>query len=163
MVLPHLLLTTLLPGFLPQATTTVTSIIDKIAFDLDYIGRAREIARIRETAEVAYTRANISVNIVVWNMHIPEQHNFREILETGLQPMGRGGGFRVVVFQGEGRFTNLGQRASHNCLYSGNYVEKDHQTVVFRHVSHNERWLRIIAACVVTLLIGLVFVYRLAR
>lgn len=57
-------------------------------------------------------------------MHINEKHHFDNILETGLQPMGRGGGFRVVVFAGAGFLKNEGGSEVHNWRCSGNMVQK---------------------------------------
>jgi hypothetical protein len=84
----------ILIGLLPQATVMTVCLFDKIGFDLDVIGRNREIASIEEKARVNYEKAGISVNIAVWNMHVPENHQFEKILDSGLQPMGCGGGFR---------------------------------------------------------------------
>ncbi|USP75069.1 hypothetical protein yc1106_02343 [Curvularia clavata] len=134
MLIP-LLLGTALQNFLPNATTTVTNIFHKVAFDLDTIGRARQTSFIEESARVAYTNAGLDVNIAVWNMHIPEAHHFERILETGLQPMGRGGGFRVVVFQGKGWLRNDGRATGDAELkYSGKNLVVKGNTVVFRDV-----------------------------
>lgn len=116
------LLTTALTGFLTQTTTTATGFFDKIAFDLDQIGRAREIAFLEETARSAYEQNGIKVNVAVWNMHIPEDHNFDHILDTELRPMGRGGSFRIVVFQGKGRLAIGGEGGTSNWRVSGNVM-----------------------------------------
>jgi hypothetical protein len=90
---------------------------------MDYIGRARQIAFIEETARSAYNKNGAKVNIAVWNMHIRQDHHFDDdILETGLLPMGPGGGFRVVVFTGGGYIRNLNEVADHNWRVSGNVV-----------------------------------------
>jgi hypothetical protein len=124
MVALHLLATPLL-GFLPNITTFPTSVFDKIGFDTDYIGRARQIALIEETARSVYQQNGTKVNIAVWNMHIRQDHHFDDdILETGLLPMGAGGGFVVVVFTGGGYLRNRNEDASHNWWVSGNVVVK---------------------------------------
>jgi len=116
------LLATALIGFASQIETFPTGIVAKIRFDIDYIGRAREAAFIEETARSTYQKAGVKVNVAVWNMHIREQHDFTDILETGLKPMGAGGGFRVVVFTGEGFLRNENEVAEHNWRVSGNHV-----------------------------------------
>jgi hypothetical protein len=55
-------------------------------------------------------------------MHIPESHHFENILETGPQPMGRGGGFRLVVFTGRGFMRNDGGLGLDNWRCGGNMV-----------------------------------------
>ena len=106
---------------------------DKIGFDLDVIGREREIAHIEEKTRSTYEKAGTKVNIAVWNMHVPVKQHFNDVLDSGLQPMGRGGGFRVVVFRGDGYIKNLGAQGLDNWRCSGN---KKHQdiTVTFKAV-----------------------------
>lgn len=96
---------------------------DKIGFDLDVIGRRREIASIEERARITYENIGISVNIAVWNMHVPVDHQFQNILESGLQPMGHGGGFRIVVFRGSGYIKNEGAQGLDNWRCSGKYTQ----------------------------------------
>jgi hypothetical protein len=124
------LLASALVGFLSQASTMATGPFDRIGFDMDTIGRTRQTSLIEEVARSTYDKAGIKVNIAVWNMHIPEDYHFDGILETGLQPMGRGGGFRVVVFHGEGYLRNRGGLGADNWRYSGNY-NRYHHTVRF--------------------------------
>lgn len=112
-------------NLLPLTTKFTAGIFDKIAFDLDVIGRQREITLIEEQARLAYTKAGTKVNIAVWNMHIPEQHAFQDILDSGMKPMGRGGGFRIVVFRGGGFMHNGGAGGLENWLCTGNKVERD--------------------------------------
>jgi hypothetical protein len=57
-------------------------------------------------------------------MHIPADHNFDHILETGLRLMGRGGGFRIVVFKGKGRLTIGGEGGASNWRVSRNVMEQ---------------------------------------
>jgi hypothetical protein len=121
-MLPVILLANTLIGFLPNTTTMPTDPFNKISFDLDRIGRARQTSLIEETTRVTYAKQGMQVNIAIWNMHIPESHDFKDILETGLQPMGRGGGFRVVVFRGKGWLENRGGRSEGDWRYSGNHV-----------------------------------------
>jgi hypothetical protein len=120
MLVPSFLASALV-GFLLQASTMATSPFDKFGFDMDTIGRTRQTSLIEEVARSTYDKAGIKVNIAVWNMHIPEDHHFNGILETGLQPMGRGGGFRIVVFRGEGYLRNRGGLGANNWRYSGNH------------------------------------------
>lgn len=127
-----------LVGFIPNMTTFPTGFFDKIGFDMDYIGRAREIAHIEETARSVYNNNGTKVNIAVWNMHIRESHHFDDnILATGLKPMGRGGGFRVVVFTGKGYLKNFNEDADHNWRTSGN-VAKNGRVATFRAVEGGE-------------------------
>ena len=138
MVALERLLATTLIGFLPNITTFPIGMFDKIGFDLDYIGRAREIAFIEEKARSAYKKNGVKVNIAVWNMHIRQDHHFDDdILETGLLPMGAGGGFRVVVFVGGGYIRNLNEVADHNWRVSGNVVVEG-DVAKFRAVGGDE-------------------------
>ena len=129
-----LILATTLPSFLPSPAAPLTSFFHKIAFDHDTIGRTRQTALLEETARVAYAAAGIPVNIAVWNMHIPETHHFERILESGLQPMGLGGGFRVVVFQGKGWLRNQGVLGDAEWRWSGKGVVVKGNLVEFRDV-----------------------------
>lgn len=114
-----------LSGFIPDATTFVINALDKIGFDLDYTGRNRQIRLIQEQASSSYKARGLSVNIAIWNMHIDEDHNFEDILESGVVQMGKGGGFRIVVFRGNGWLKNKGSRGTENWLCSGNQHQKD--------------------------------------
>ncbi|KAF2013026.1 hypothetical protein BU24DRAFT_453298 [Aaosphaeria arxii CBS 175.79] len=131
---------TLEPAFLPGATYITTGVLDRFGFDLDVIGRHREISSIEETARVIYGKAGINVNIAVWNMHIPESHQFEDILESGLQPMGRGGGFRIVVFRGRGYIKNEGAQGLDNWRCSGNLVLRDN-VITFKGVDEHSYWM----------------------
>jgi hypothetical protein len=134
--LQHLLATSLI-GFLPNMTNFSTDIFDKIGFDLDYMGRARRIAFIEETARSTCNNNGTKVNIAVWNMHIRQDHHFDDdILETRLLPMGAGGGFAVVVFTGKGFLRIENEVAAHNWLVSGNVV-----------VEGNVAWWRAVDEC----------------
>jgi hypothetical protein len=130
-----MLLAPILTGFLSQTVTMTTGVFDKIGFDLDVIGRQREIARIEETARLNYEKAGMHVNIAIWNMHIRENHHFEDILDSGLQPMGRGGGFRVVVFHGAGHLRNDGDQGSDNWRCSGNQVQQGN-VVTFKAIKN---------------------------
>jgi hypothetical protein len=57
-------------------------------------------------------------------MHVPEKHEFDDILDSGLKPMGRDGGFRIVVFQGQGYVKNEGALGEDNWRCSGRKVEQ---------------------------------------
>ena len=124
---PKMLLASLLVALLPAATKLSTSFFDKIGFNLDVTGRQREIAILEEQARLTYGKAGISVNVAVWNMHVPVTHQFEGILESGLLPMGKGGGFRVVVFTGEGWLVNQGNGGEDNWKCSGRVVRKGNE------------------------------------
>jgi hypothetical protein len=57
-------------------------------------------------------------------MHVPEKHEFDDILDSGLKPMGRDGGFRIVVFQGQGYVKNEGALGEDNWRCSGRKMEQ---------------------------------------
>lgn len=138
-MLPANLLAAALVGFLSNSTTLPTNPFHKIGFDLDHIGRARQASLIEETIRIVYGEKEVKVNVAIWNMHIPESHYFHDILETGLQPMGRGGGFRVVVFTGKGWLANRGGREKGDWMFSGNYVV-DGGVVKFKDVEDEGWW-----------------------
>jgi hypothetical protein len=50
-------------GLLPQAARMAIPIFDKIAFDMDHIGRACEVATIEEKVRSRYAKTGIEVNI----------------------------------------------------------------------------------------------------
>lgn len=118
-----MLLASILAAFIPGATIMTTNVFHKIGFDLDVIGRQREIAMIEETTRLNYAKAGIPVNIAVWSMHVPVKQEFKDILDSGLKPMGRGGGFRIVVFQGKGYIKNEGAQGLDNWRCSGELVK----------------------------------------
>jgi hypothetical protein len=120
-----------LTGLLPHAAQFTVPMFDKIGFDMDHIGRAREIATIEEKARAEYAKAGMKVNIAVWNMHLRESHDFHDILDSALHPMGRGGGFRIVVFCGAGYIKNEGALGLDNWHFSGNQVQREN-TATFR-------------------------------
>ena len=70
------------------------------------------------------------VNIAIWNMHLKEEHDFEGILDSGIQNMGNGGGFRVVVFTGRGFLKNNGARGFENWCCSGNQRQEGN-TITF--------------------------------
>ncbi|KAH7394990.1 hypothetical protein DE146DRAFT_756872 [Phaeosphaeria sp. MPI-PUGE-AT-0046c] len=120
-----MLLASVLPGLLVDtAIKFTTNSFDKIGFDLDHIGRQRETAYLSETVKVAYDKAGIQINVAIWNMHIPEVHHFDDIIETALSPMGKGGGFRIVVFRGDGYLRNDGALGLDNWRCSGHVVQE---------------------------------------
>lgn len=119
-----MLLASVLPGLLMNTVSKFTNPFDKIGFDLDVIGRQREIAHLTETTQLAYDKAGTQVNIAVWNMHVPERHHFDDIIATALSPMGKGGGFRIVVFRGDGYIRNDGALGLDNWRCSGNVVQE---------------------------------------
>lgn len=109
--------------FMPHAVNFVVNAFDKVGFDLDRTGRERQTKWMNETAQIAY--APYDVNIAIWNMHLREDHHFEGLLFSGLQRMGNGGGFRIVVFTGAGWIRNDGDRGFCNWLCSGNQTQKD--------------------------------------
>lgn len=113
------IISTAIIGFLPDLTSLATNWTDKVGFDRDTIGRSRETRMLEEKIRAAYQARGLRVNIAIWNMHIPEEHAFGCIIESGMYPMGRGGGFRVVVFQGDGWLKNNGARGFENWCCSG--------------------------------------------
>lgn len=119
------ILASLFPGFVPHIATLTVDAFHKIGFDLDTIGRQREIAYLAERTRLEYEKAGMRVNIAIWNMHVPIDGNsfFEQIVESGLQPMGRGGGFRIVVFLGKGLIKNNGARGFDNWHCSGNQTK----------------------------------------
>lgn len=120
-----LVLQEVLAGFIPHITTLVVGIIDKIVFDCDPIGRKRTIMMMEENARAGYARRNKNVNIAIWNMHLHEDHQFEDIIESGIVPMGKGGGFRIVTFLGSGWIRNHGARGFENWCCSGNQWQDD--------------------------------------
>ncbi|KAH7088967.1 hypothetical protein FB567DRAFT_321785 [Paraphoma chrysanthemicola] len=119
-------------NIVPNPVAFTVSAFDKIGFDLDVIGRQREISRIEETERSKYELAGMDVNIIVWNMHVPEDHHFDDILYSGQTRMGRGGGFRVVVFRGEGYLRNKGALGLDNWRCSGNHAQSGNECLFRR-------------------------------
>lgn len=113
--------------FLPDVHNLVINALDKIGFDLDTTGRKRHILWIEEQLRAEFWNHGYGqVNIAIWNMHLNEDHSFSNpILVTGLVPMGNGGGFRVVVFKGDGWLRNDGARGFENWCCSGNQSQND--------------------------------------
>lgn len=116
------LLATVFTGLLPQTFNMATGAFDKIGFDLDVMSRQRETASIQEQTRIKYEQVDIQVNIAVWNVHVPEKHQFEGILDSGTVAMGKGGGFRVVVFTGKGYLRNNGVLGEENWRCSGRMV-----------------------------------------
>lgn len=114
-------------AFLPNVPTLAVNVFDKIGFDIDHIGRKRQTRFMQEQATLAYRAKGIPINIAIWNMHVDEDHKFEDIFESGLVPMGKGGGFRIVVFGGQGWLENKGSGGSDNWLCSGNFRQKDNK------------------------------------
>ena len=121
------LLSSVLEDFVTPATSIIISAGDKDGFDLDSIGRRRQILWMEETTRAAYNNKGIGVNIAIWNMHIDEEHYFdpTSILDSGLCKMGNGGGFRIVVFTGRGYLKNKGDRGFENWCGSGKQSQSD--------------------------------------
>lgn len=112
-------------SFMPDVKSFFVNAFDKVGFDLDTIGRKRHAQLIEEKMRSTFEGYHYNVNIAVWNMHLNEDHDFEHILVTGLVPMGNGGGFRVVVFQGGGWLRNNGDRGYENWRCSGNLSQNN--------------------------------------
>jgi hypothetical protein len=119
------LLAQTLGGFIPHATTLSINALHKAGFDLDSTGRKRHILWMEEHTRAAYDRCSQNVNIAIWNMHLDVDHDFQGILDSGLCEMGKGGGFRIVVFTGSGYLQNNGARGFENWCCSGNQEQQD--------------------------------------
>lgn len=119
------LLVNTIDEILPDGRRLFVDAFDKVGFDLDVIGRKRHIQWLEEAARSAYAAVGMNVNIAVWNMHLPEDHHFSDILDSGLCKMGEGGGFRIVVFRGSGWIRNDGARGFENWRCSGNQRIED--------------------------------------
>ena len=124
------LLGTALTEFVPHATSLAINGTDKVGFDLDTTGRKRQTRMIEEQVRSTYNSNNMRVNIAIWNMHLEEEHHFEGIRDSGIQKMGNGGGFRVVVFTGKGFLKNKGARGFENWCCSGNQ-HQDGNTITF--------------------------------
>jgi hypothetical protein len=122
-------------SFLPDIHGLAINAFDKVGFDLDTTGRKRQTQWIEETFRSAFWNNGYGqVNIAIWNMHLNEEHYFSDpILVTGLVPMGNGGGFRVVVFKGDGWLKNNGDRGFENWCCSGNQSQ-DGNVISFRPI-----------------------------
>jgi len=100
-------------AYIATDTIFVLNAFDKMGFDLDRTGRARQTQWIEEQIRSVYQTHGCRVNIAFWDMHHQEQHEFN------------GGGFRVVVFLGQGYLRNLGDRDFDNWCCSGNQTHND--------------------------------------
>lgn len=87
---------------------------------------------LEEQARLKY-RDYDQINIAIWNMHLAEDHHFDDVLETFLSRMGKGGGFRVVIFTGGGYLENRGDGGFENWLGSGNQMQ-DGKRITFQPV-----------------------------
>jgi hypothetical protein len=106
-------------GLIPGTLNISTRIFDKIGFDLDVIGRQREILRLEEGLRLNYTRPDARMNIAVWNMHVPMDYHFDDLQLVAHTVMGKGGGFEVRVFSGGGYLKNNGRGGNDNWKWSG--------------------------------------------
>lgn len=113
------LLSTALGDLVTPATSLTVNACDKVGFDLDTIGRRRQVFWMEEATRAEYDKKGLGVNIAIWNMHIDEEHDFDSILDSGMCKMGKGGGFRIVVFRGGGYLKNKGDRGFENWCCSG--------------------------------------------
>jgi len=129
------LLSTALGDLVTPATTLTINACDKVGFDLDTTGRRRHVLWMEEKTRAAYDKEGLAVNIAIWNMHIEEEHHFYSILDSGLCKMGKGGGFRIVVFRGSGYLKNKGHRGFENWCCSGKQSQND-------NVINFETWLK---------------------
>lgn len=108
---------------LDAGTDLFINATDKVGFDLDTTGRARETKMLEEQIRAAFEQSGSKINIAIWNMHLNEDHYFSDIAFSKLSPMGKGGGFRVVAFFGNGWIRNDGDRGFENWICSGNQTQ----------------------------------------
>ena len=78
-----------------------------------------------ESARAGYSQRSNKVNISIWNVHSHEDQHVENIIESGLVPMGNGGGFRIVTFLGMDWFKKHGARGFENWCCSGNQWQND--------------------------------------
>lgn len=102
----------------------------KLCFLWDTIGRHRQAQMIMEQTRIAFHREDWAVNIAIWNVHLSEEHHFDEMLITEQLPMGKGGGFRMVVFLGGGYLQNEGKQNRGNWLWHG-ITSKQGNKIIF--------------------------------
>jgi hypothetical protein len=107
-------------GLFPSAINFTSNAFHKIGFDLDVVGRQREISKIEERIRMDYASQGGKMNIAVWNMHVRMEYQLDNLIVQGFQPMGRGGGFEVRVFSGGGYIENKGHSGYDNWRCSGN-------------------------------------------
>lgn len=117
---------TALLGLIPGTFNFSTRIFDKIGFDLDIIGRQREILRLEEGLRLNYTRPGARMNIAVWNMHVPMDYHFDDLRLVAHKVMGKGGGFEVHVFGGGGYIKYNGYGGDDNWKWSGKSRQEGH-------------------------------------
>jgi len=112
------LLSTVLADFIPHVTSLTINASD-------ITRRKRHTAMIEKQISAAYNSLSIAVNIAIWNMHLNEDHSFQNILDSGIQKMGNGGGFRLVVFKGGGYLRNNRVRGFETWCCIGNQYQQD--------------------------------------
>jgi hypothetical protein len=113
------------------------SVFDRVGFDSDWISRQNEIARIAQSLSANFESRGIPVNIAVWNAYLNVSEEFEHILVSSISRHGNGGGFRVVVFQGNGSLTNRSEGGYSNwrCYSSHGNLTKTGNTINFGSVN----------------------------
>lgn len=107
---------------------------DKLGFDNDVTGRQRRIQEISQSSMLEYKGRGQEVNIMVWNMSLPNEHHFEGLVQQFVVMMGKGGGFCVEVFTGEGHFVNHGGQGSDNWRGEGIYAVEEN-LMIFKPMS----------------------------
>lgn len=110
-------------SFVADIHNVVVDAAHVVAFNSDGIGRRREIDRIVREATQKYHVQGLEVNVAVWNMHVTVESNFHDVLQTGCQKMGKGGGFIVTIFAGSGSVENDHHRGFENWRCDGNQTQ----------------------------------------
>lgn len=124
-----------------HGVTFAINAFDKIGFDMDVIGRRRKIQEVSQTSMMEYTKRGQCVNIMVWNMHVPNDHNLTAgLLQQFTVKMGDGGGFCVEIFTGGGDFIN------HGDLEPGNWRGEGNSEIVYNERSRRMDHMRFRAA-----------------
>ncbi|CAG8799354.1 36397_t:CDS:1, partial [Gigaspora margarita] len=120
-------------SFISDFKNLVCHEFDKIGFNSDWNSRTNEIARIVGSLRAEFEENNICVNIAVWNMYLNVSERFNHILVSGVSKHGKGGGYRVVIFKGDGSLTNHSEGGYSNWRCYGN-LTKAGNTISFNHV-----------------------------
>ena len=107
---------------LQHGVNATMGFFDKLGFDNDVIGRERKTQEICQASMLEYNQRGQQVNIMVWNMSIPNEHHFEGLVQQFTVMMGKGGGFCVEVFTGEGFFVNHGGLGTDNWRGEGIYA-----------------------------------------
>lgn len=121
-------------AFVPDghsSAITPSNRTDKVGFDLDTIGTQRQVLMMEEQDRAAY---GDRINVAIWNTHVPVDHYFEGLIESGLVKMGNGDGFRIVVFRERGYIRNNSGQGFDIWCCSGNQ-EQDGNLITFGAIS----------------------------